>query len=410
MRSLLLWAITTAVVTALAILGFSAFVQGINATSVRDDPYPGWPTDTPNALFASMNYLPVVLREPTLTPTATDIPTATPSPTATPYTSPSPTRTRPAIGQLAFVSHHDGQDDVFLMNADGSSVEQLTHEGGSWPSWSPDGERLAFVCPVSVTQQIYTMNADGSDLRQLTYEEEGADLPAWSPDGVHIAFRCRRDSQQPICLMDADTSGTTMISAADDMYWGLAWSPDGKQLAFTSFFGHAQLFVATIEPLSIFRHPREMGVGSSIEWFDPSWSLDGQWIVYHRQMASNMEGLGLGMVSRDGNEHVYSFYPSPSAYYPRWSPDGTRIAFIDRGIWTIYANGMSPTRIYGGAWGPWDLAWSGDSGRIAATLVFDGDDNSTAEIWVMNADGSNLRRLTDNNAMDWHPVWRPVQE
>ncbi len=84
---------------------------------------------------------------PTLPPTATH----TPTPTATPSSTPVPSPTSLDIeGEIAFVSDRDGGYQIYLMNADGTDVRQLTHGPGenAKPAWSPDGSQIAFFFDV----------------------------------------------------------------------------------------------------------------------------------------------------------------------------------------------------------------------------------------------------------------------
>src|SRR5438876_3268099 len=104
--------------------------------------------------------------------------------------------------KIAFVRN----EDIYVMNADGSSVQRLTSAttplGIGQPSWSPDGRQIAFtearVQPYNLPA-IGVMNADGTNLRQLTSCLPGCtDIqPAWSPDGTQIGF-VRRMSASPV--------------------------------------------------------------------------------------------------------------------------------------------------------------------------------------------------------------------
>ncbi|MGE5561509.1 MAG: hypothetical protein ACM3XN_10765 [Chloroflexota bacterium] len=73
----------------------------------------------------------------------------------------------------------------------------------SWPSWAPDGLRLAFASNRGSSWDIWTMNADGSDPRRLTTDEGEDTHPAWSPDGTTIAFLSTRSGVREVWLMDA---------------------------------------------------------------------------------------------------------------------------------------------------------------------------------------------------------------
>ena len=79
--------------------------------------------------------------------------------------------------------------DLWLMRAGQTEVRRVTFRGGSSPSWSPTGRRLAFVRGYNV----YVIGADGRHLRQVT--RRGGSRPAWSPDGRWIAY-CREDEPE----------------------------------------------------------------------------------------------------------------------------------------------------------------------------------------------------------------------
>ena len=75
------------------------------------------------------------------------------------------------------------------------------------PSWSPDGRRIAFQSDVDEDWEIFVMNADGSGVTQLTDNEAWNLTPSWSPDGRRIAFQSLRDGDREIYVMNADGFG-----------------------------------------------------------------------------------------------------------------------------------------------------------------------------------------------------------
>src|SRR5215207_4506767 len=130
----------------------------------------------------------------------------------------------PDGSKIAYDSYRDGNFEIYVMNADGSNQTNLTNTPGLFgegvqelrPAWSPDGSKIAFdrTSDSGNTSDIYVMNADGSGVTQLT-TAEGEHNPAWSPDGSKITY----DSYHPldsgntdIYVMNADGSGQTNLT------------------------------------------------------------------------------------------------------------------------------------------------------------------------------------------------------
>ncbi len=80
------------------------------------------------------------------------------------------------------------------------------------PEWSHDGKKILFSSNRDGDFEVYLMNADGSDLKQLTSNTFSDVYPVWSPDGKRIAFHSNRDSYKEIYFMNADGSGQTRLS------------------------------------------------------------------------------------------------------------------------------------------------------------------------------------------------------
>ncbi|HNB52139.1 MAG TPA: hypothetical protein PK530_09360 [Anaerolineales bacterium] len=121
----------------------------------------------------------------------------------------------PDGGTVAFLSDRDnelGFYDIYLMNPDGSNVRRLTTDGGDGnnhyaPAWSPDGTKIAFRGHIADGPgDIFVMNADGSGLTNLTNYPTEDWAPTWSPDGNLIAFQSDRDGNWEIYVMNADGS------------------------------------------------------------------------------------------------------------------------------------------------------------------------------------------------------------
>ena len=120
------------------------------------------------------------------------------------------------LDELLFVSNRDGNEDIYAMIADGSSLTNLTNDpsSDSEPVWSPDGTRIAFTTDRDLTLDIVVMNADGSGPLNLTSAGSLATdfEPSWSPDGARIAFRSTRTLDYEIYVVSANGAGITNLT------------------------------------------------------------------------------------------------------------------------------------------------------------------------------------------------------
>lgn len=169
------------------------------------------------------------------------------------FESPTELRWSPDGHSIAFNAYADNVSSVrviMIANADGSHAHRLTTNvtGEHWPSWSPDGTRIAYMAisgPIGYS--IFVANADGSGKQQLTFGADGE--PAWSPDGTHIAFVNFEDSDHPqIFVMRGDGSDRRALSTGG-INADPAWSPDSRQLAYDRNASDS----TSNSPLEIFR-------------------------------------------------------------------------------------------------------------------------------------------------------------
>jgi dipeptidyl aminopeptidase/acylaminoacyl peptidase len=216
------------------------------------------------------------------------LPKSSASPTAA-----SPAASGPVIdiaslaGHIVFSAGSARAEDVYLVDADGSGLTQLTRSPDSDfdPALSPDGKQIVYRHQdgVDPTAEVYVMNADGSQPHDVSNEDNADWGPSWSPDGMNVLWNCQRDLSRGFraCFAHPDGTGVEVIPA-DIWVEYPAWSPDGTRIAFMA------------------QEPTASGD-------DPDYNI----------YVMNTDGTGLArLTDAPGSDG-----------FPSWSPDGTRIAF-----------------------------------------------------------------------------------
>lgn len=292
-------------------------------------------------------------------------------------------------------------------------------DGESQPAAPPTG-RIAFTYDGDGIPQVYVMNADGSDPTNLTKDPAGGGGPWWSPDGAQIAFSSQRDGQPDIYLMNADGSDVQQLTDDPALDGFFRWSPDGSKVAFYSFNEDVRglLWLANADlseetPLLESIHP----AGTNVECaggFPGGWFPDGQRILYRGSQGAT-HALQICSVNVDGSDiRVIFSEPDTLSFFPTLSPDATKIAFVtdrdadtdnpgDTEIYVIDVDGGNLRRVTNDDATDTNPTWSPDGQWIAFASDRDGD----FEIYIVQSDGKGLRQLTDNTASDSEPAWSP---
>lgn len=306
---------------------------------------------------------------PTMSPTATPTvpPTATVEPTLTPSITPTITNTPRGggLGKIAFQSNAEGTFEIYVMNVDGTGLLRLTDNtvNDTSPAWSPDGTKIAFVSRRDGNSEIYVMNANGSAQTRLTTSPEADFSPAWSPDGTKIAFASARDGNGEIYVMNVDGSEPTRLTDSGGDDFDPVWSPDGKRLAFVSNrLSNSDIYVMNADGSQQRRLTDANGNY-------PAWSPDGTRLLFSAKHGQKVELFVLSLSTLRLTQ--LTLYPA-HAINPIWAPDGTYIIFV--------------------------------SDQATDVGVSDVEQN---EIYLMNADGTGVKRLTENTFNDGGPAWSP---
>jgi len=328
--------------------------------------------------------------------------------------------------QIAFRSEREG-GGIFVMGATGESVRRLTDFGYN-PAWSPDGKELIFASGSfeapedrpSSNSMLWTVAVSSGEKRQITKLGVVPDAvqPNWSPHGYRVAYWAADNGQRDIWTVAAD--GTKPVAVTHDaaIDWSPVWSPDGSYLYFSSdrggsmnlwrvpideksgeVPGHPEAITtpsAYSGPLSISRDGRHFAYAQQLSTsnivkagFDPlketvlaqpapvtqgsrfvvscDVSGDGEWLVFYQ--AAKQEDIFV--IKTDGTELRQLTNDIYKNRYPRWSPDGKKIAFYsNRGgkyeVWIINRDGSGLQQVsYSSAEGAMYPVWSPDGARLA---------------------------------------------
>jgi len=274
-------------------------------------------------------------------------------------------------GKIAYTrAYSTGIDSIYTMNPDGSGDTYVAK--GLHPSYSPDGQRIAFAQDDGTNYQIFTINPDRTGKFQVTNNGKDDFNPSYSPDGQKIAY----------------DSGT------DETYYSI----------FTVNAGGGN-------PVEIFDNGKDND--------DPSYSPDGQKIAYVGYDGNDYE---IYTINADGTGRFQLTDNTTIDGAPDWSPDGKNIAYWSctdispsspcrADIYTINPDGRNRTPIIRRtAYGETDPSYSPDGQRIAFAANRPGlahnDPSADYEIYTINADGSGTyQQLTNNAFYDITPSW-----
>ena len=246
---------------------------------------------------------------------------------------------------------------------------------------------------------------------------------------AQIVFISQRDGNSEIYVMDADGGNQRRLTNNPTSDYAPSWSPDGKRIAFVSNRdGHvdangrltSEVYVMDADggnPRNLTDHPERDSA--------PSWSPDGKRIAFESNREAGREdphNYEIYVMDADGNNPQNLTNSPEEDRSPSWSPDGKRIAFsavrdghfknnldITDEIYVMDADGGNQQRLTENRNNDWNPSWSPDGKRIAFQSDRKGD-FVKFDIYVMDADGGNQQKLTNHRAWDGSPTWSPDSE
>ena len=270
----------------------------------------------------------------------------------------------PLSNDIAFVSRRDGNEEIYTVKPDGTSMKRLTNNSArdAHPQWSPDGKSIIFQSDRSGKSQIYKMDENGGSLVRLTTNSTADYMPCYSPDGTKIVFARDDFSQGPnvdIYVMNSDGSGQVNLTANILAYdWFPRWSPDGSKILFSSNrddTSWGDLFVMDANGANVKKLLTRSGLEDRA-----TWSPNGSEIIFQTSDSQILK------MNADGSNVIQLTSTNHRSGDPEWSPDGTQIVFNTN----LNATGTS------------------------------------FHLNTMNKDGSSIKRLTSDTSTEMYPAWR----
>lgn len=234
--------------------------------------------------------------------------------------------------KLVTSSFRTGDPEIFIVdpgNGDAFNLTPHSHSYNRYPAWAPDGSRVSFVSDRDGTFNLYLVNADGSGLRQLTHESGGAvvGMQNWTQDGKWIYFglfgkdvgaRWPDSKNGLICRISPHGSGFQIVGEGIDG----AISPDGTKIVFVRNLPHGHvLFLMNSDGSGIHQITMHEDALGGVH---ATWSPDGLHIIYADSVG---EGLELFMCDPDGRNIRKLTSLGKGATSPSVSPDQKYISF-----------------------------------------------------------------------------------
>ncbi|MDI3463559.1 MAG: Tol-Pal system beta propeller repeat protein TolB [Nitrospira sp.] len=264
--------------------------------------------------------------------------------------------------KIAYVSELGTARELFVMDYDGYDPRQLTADGflNLMPRWSPDRRFLVFTTYRNRNTQDIDMIELATGKRWTLVTQGGLNItPALSPDGKALAYSSSHEGNAELYRLDTYTKAVQRLTtnAAGDL--SPSWSPSGRELAFTSDRnGGPQIFLMSADGSNVRRLTFDGDYNAA-----PAWSPRGNWIAY--VCRTPKKEYKLCVITPDGQKHLQLTTGLGVDDSPSWSPDGRHIVF---------------------------------------SSAVDGK----SQIYMINADGKDLERITFTGIHNSAPSWSPA--
>ncbi len=325
-------------------------------------------------------------------------------------------------GQWLVYAGDDGLDrDIYLRSLGGERAINLTDgtPGDDYaPAFSPDGERIAF-CSRRNGGGLYVMGRTGEAVRRVL--DRGED-PAWSPDGRFLAYSVEhvgllplnmepeRPGEPGLWTVELETGATRELVRGDAVL--PSWSPGGRWIAYTTRSGDAAARIWLVPAQG--GAPLKLSDDGGNDW-SPAWSPDGRFVYFSSDRGGSMNLWRVSVNEANGHaRRPPEPVPTPSAFatHPSVSGDDTRVLFASvhttQNIERARLDPVADTLVDSFLLTTGSRQWSSpDPSADGSAIVFYSRDLPEGDLYVVRRDGTGLRQLTGDSAVDRVPRWSP---
>ena len=324
-------------------------------------------------------------------------------------------------GKIYFVM----QGNLHALDVASQQVSVIAKSDASRPmdhsfSVSPDEERIAYTDNRDGQVEVYVMPIRGGASVRLTNDKAQDSNLVWAQDSKRVLYSSSRNGVKQIFLSYLDGRAPLQLTTNDSDCELLDISPDNTKILYATARDEADLWGVRLD------NPKELQLTSDIGielW--PDVAPDGETIAFQATHATTGDQPFNGLLlAKSLTSDSAPTQLAPDGFAPRWSPDGTRIAFLrytngPMNLWVVHAGGgdakplTSGDVMFGGfSRLPYnrlqtqEFQWSPDSSR----LIYCAKTFETANVWQTAADGSGATQLSNNTATNvqfFNPTWSP---
>ena len=321
----------------------------------------------------------------------------------------------PDGSRIAFRSEREG-GGLFVMGSTGESVKRLSDFGYN-PSWSPDAREIVVstvsweeVFSRSGTGELWAIDVSSGARRRIETPDDAVQ-PRWSPHGHRVAYwSVSNAGQRDVLTVAASGGGAVAVTTDAAIDWDPVWSPDGRHLVFSSDRGGTtNLWRVGIDEESgrVLGPPEPLTVPSG--WAGhASLSGDGRTLVYAgREVRTTLMRLALDRArGRASGSPAVVLGGSLVVREQAVSPDGEWVAFTTTGredVFVVRADGTGFRQLTDDAFRDRGPGWSPDGRRLSFYSNREGD----YQAFTVRPDGSELKRVSAVPGGLWYPAWSP---